>query len=215
MVFWCLEGKRISIHQLETKASESSNLDTSSQATDKWKKQEESLKNEEDVAESGRIFVRNLPYSCTEDELQKLFEKFGRFKLILLFYLAASCSSLCSSCSGPISEIIIPLDKLTRKIKGYGVVTFLIPEHAVKAYTELDGIVYQGRMLHLLPGKAKEVAEDGMFFIPLLFTKPTLLMVVRQLCLLLLSRYWKLLCGEEGIMEQSFQNELLGFRIGR
>lgn len=32
---------------------------------------------EEDVAESGRLFVRNLPYTCTEDELKELFTKHG------------------------------------------------------------------------------------------------------------------------------------------
>lgn len=33
---------------------------------------------EEDVAESGRLFVRNLPYTCTEEELQELFAKHGQ-----------------------------------------------------------------------------------------------------------------------------------------
>lgn len=32
---------------------------------------------EEDVAESGRLFVRNLPYTCTEEELKELFAKHG------------------------------------------------------------------------------------------------------------------------------------------
>lgn len=32
---------------------------------------------EEDVAESGRVFVRNLPYTCTEEELKELFSKHG------------------------------------------------------------------------------------------------------------------------------------------
>lgn len=52
------------------------------------------------------------------------------------------------------------MDKITRKPKGYGTVTFLMPEHAVKAYAELDGSVLDGRMLHLLPGKAKTSPED-------------------------------------------------------
>lgn len=43
----------------------------------KWKKQEESLKNEESIAESGRMFVRNLTYTTTEDDIRKLFEKYG------------------------------------------------------------------------------------------------------------------------------------------
>lgn len=44
---------------------------------DKFKHQEESLKNEETIAESGRIFVRNLPYTVTEEEIQELFSKYG------------------------------------------------------------------------------------------------------------------------------------------
>ncbi|XKL60987.1 hypothetical protein PGB90_008044 [Kerria lacca] len=103
---------------------------------EKWRYQEESLTMEEDIAESGRIFVRNLPYTTTEEELQPIFEKYG-----------------------PITEVIVPLDKLTRKIKGYALVTFLLPENAVKAYTALDGTIFHGRMLHLLPGKAKEADE--------------------------------------------------------
>lgn len=34
-----------------------------------------------------------------------------------------------------------------------------MPEHAVKAYSELDGSILQGRMLHLLPAKAKDLPE--------------------------------------------------------
>lgn len=60
---------------------------------------------------------------------------------------------------GPITEVNLPIDKNTRKPKGYGIVTFLMPEHAVQAYLKLDGSILQGRMLHLLPAKAKETPE--------------------------------------------------------
>lgn len=103
----------------------------------KWKKQEEALKNEESIAESGRIFIRNLTYTITEDDIKKLFEKYGL-----------------------LSEVDLPVDKITRKPKGFGTVTFLMPEHAVKAYSELDGTILDGRMLHILPGKTKASLED-------------------------------------------------------
>lgn len=54
----------------------------------------------------------------------------------------------------------LPIDSTTRKPKGFGTVTFLMPEHAVKAYSALDGTIFQGRMLHLLPAKAKNHPED-------------------------------------------------------
>lgn len=110
----------------------------------KWAKQEEALKNEEDISESGRIFFRNLSYTVNEEQLQELFEKYG-----------------------PVTEISLPIDPVTRKIKGFGTVTFVMPEHAVLAFSELDGTTFQGRLLHLIPGKSKEDDEtntDGMSF---------------------------------------------------
>ncbi|XP_069070627.1 probable RNA-binding protein 19 [Pleurodeles waltl] len=102
-----------------------------------WQKREKKdNEEEEDVSESGRLFVRNLPYSCTEDDLQKLFFKYG-----------------------PLSEILFPIDSLTKKPKGFAFITFMIPEHAVKAYAEVDGHVFQGRMLHVLPSTIRK--DDG------------------------------------------------------
>lgn len=66
---------------------------------------------------------------------------------------------------GPVTEVIIPIDKISRQVKGYGLITYLMPEHAVKAYTELDGTIFHGRMMHLLPGKAKVNLDDGNYFI--------------------------------------------------
>ncbi|KAH8276359.1 hypothetical protein KR026_004754 [Drosophila bipectinata] len=96
----------------------------------KWKHQQDNLSKEDDISESGRIFFRNLAYTSTEDELQKLFEQFG-----------------------PVVEVSLPVDKLTRKIKGFGTVTYMMPEHALKAFNALDGTDFHGRLLHLLPGK--------------------------------------------------------------
>ena len=98
--------------------------------------------------QSGRLFIRNLAYTCTEDDIQKLFEKHG-----------------------PLSEVNLPLDKNTNKTIGIGYVTFLMPEHAVKAFNELDGHVFQGRLLHILPSKAKKSEEDITGIIISLLTK--------------------------------------------
>jgi multiple RNA-binding domain-containing protein 1 len=61
---------------------------------------------------------------------------------------------------GPVTEVIMPVDRNTRKVKGYAVVTFLVPENAAKAFMKLDGSIFHGRMLHLLPGKAKQSLEE-------------------------------------------------------
>ncbi|KAM9858988.1 putative RNA-binding protein 19 isoform 2-T2 [Aulostomus maculatus] len=88
---------------------------------------------EEDVAESGRLFVRNLPYTCTEEEIRDLFSKHG-----------------------PLSEVLFPIDSLTKKPKGFAFITYMIPENAVTALAQLDGHIFQGRMLHLLPSTVKK-----------------------------------------------------------
>ncbi|XP_036785198.2 probable RNA-binding protein 19 isoform X3 [Manis pentadactyla] len=61
---------------------------------------------------------------------------------------------------GPLSELHYPIDSLTKKPKGFAFVTFMFPEHAVKAYAEVDGQVFQGRMLHLLPSTIKKEASE-------------------------------------------------------
>jgi len=45
--------------------------------------------------------------------------------------------------AGPLSEIHFPIDRLTKKPKGFAFITYMIPEHAVKAYAEMDGQVFQ------------------------------------------------------------------------
>nr|CAD7599757.1 unnamed protein product [Timema genevievae] len=125
-------GRRILVTQSVSK--ESSSISKNEPSVSKWKDQEENLKHEETIAESGRIFVRNLSFTVTEEELTELLR--------------------------PLAELIMPVDRLSRKAKGFALVTFVIPENASTAYTELDGSVFHGRMLHLLPGKAKQSIEE-------------------------------------------------------
>ena len=95
---------------------------------------------DESLLDSGRLFVRNLPYSITEEDMTKLFEKYG-----------------------PLMEVLIPLDKEESHSIGYAFITFVFPEHAVKALEELDESIFQGRLLHLMPSKNKDVKSinDG------------------------------------------------------
>ncbi|KAF0457449.1 RNA-binding domain-containing protein [Gigaspora margarita] len=92
---------------------------------------------EESIGETGRLFVRNLPYICSEEDLRQIFNKFG-----------------------PLAEVHIPLDKETKNQKGFAYVLYHIPEHAVKAYIELDNKFFMGRLLHILPSKDKLQIRD-------------------------------------------------------
>ena len=51
--------------------------------------------------------------------------------------------NLLYSIPGPLTEVSLPIDTLTKKLKGFAFVTYMIPEHAVKAFSELDGIIFQ------------------------------------------------------------------------
>ncbi|GBL94938.1 putative RNA-binding protein 19 [Araneus ventricosus] len=92
--------------------------------------------NEELLAETGRIYVRNLCYTVTEKEVEELFSKYG-----------------------PLTEVYVPIDFLTKKAQGYAFVSYVFAEHAVKAFTELDGTIFQGRLLHLIPAQPKKEFE--------------------------------------------------------
>ncbi|XP_038209851.1 probable RNA-binding protein 19 [Zerene cesonia] len=128
-----LGSHRVHVHQYEDKAKKAAE----EEEQENIKKRKEKEFNGESIGESGSIFVRNLPYVVSEDELTKLFEKFG-----------------------PLAEVNMPIDPILRQPKGFATVTFVMPEHAVKAYTTLDGTAFCGRMLHLLPAKTERVDND-------------------------------------------------------
>lgn len=64
-------------------------------------------------------------------------------------------------CTGPLADVNMPIDPILRQPKGFATITFVIPEHAVKAYTELDGTAFCGRMIHILPAKIEKLDDDG------------------------------------------------------
>uniref|UniRef100_A0A8C9F6J3 RNA binding motif protein 19 n=1 Tax=Pavo cristatus TaxID=9049 RepID=A0A8C9F6J3_PAVCR len=128
-------GRYVEVSRCENTPKETVTAKTDDQPWQRMKRDDEE---EEDLSESGRLFVRNLPFTSTEEDLEKIFSKYG-----------------------PLSEIHFPIDRLTKKPKGFAFITYMIPEHAVKAYAEMDGQVFQGRMMHLLPSTIKkEKIED-------------------------------------------------------
>lgn len=90
------------------------------------------------VSETGRLFVRNLAFTTTEEEVKTLFSKFGN-----------------------VSEVHLSIDKLTKRSKGFGFVSFLFPAHAIEAANQLDGKFFQGRILHVLPAMEQQEEAAG------------------------------------------------------
>lgn len=87
---------------------------------------------DEEELDNGRLFLRNLSYECKEEDLEKLFAPYG-----------------------PLVECSMPLDNFSKKPKGFAYITCMFPEKARKAFKELDGSIFQGRMLHIIPAKSK------------------------------------------------------------
>ncbi|KAK9149967.1 hypothetical protein Syun_008276 [Stephania yunnanensis] len=96
-------------------------------------------KNEEaQILETGRLFVRNLLYSATEDDLAELFNKYG-----------------------DVSQVHLVVDKNTRRSKGMAFILYAVPESAVRAFKELDNSIFQGRLLHVMPAQQQRVSEKA------------------------------------------------------
>ena len=82
-----LDGKQIFVAKYEQKENQEVEKSSNKSEDIRWKKQANALAEEESIAESGRMFIRNLSYVTTEDDVTKLFEKYGNFlKLVFCFY---------------------------------------------------------------------------------------------------------------------------------
>ena len=121
---------------------------------------------EADISETGRLFLRNLPYSASEEDIRELFEPFGELTdchLVLDRYdaqhhaaqhewLLLSLSSCCSVVPSGAFVVVYPLPPLVcccrerRTSKGLAYVTYLMPEDAVRAAAELDANDFQVRL---------------------------------------------------------------------
>ncbi|KAK4315251.1 hypothetical protein Pmani_013522 [Petrolisthes manimaculis] len=136
-----LGGVRVNVtkHKQQRPADKSSSSSGESvSGVAPWKASEEKVKTgAEPVGESGSIFVRNLWYSVTEENIRELFGKYGE-----------------------ISDVNLPICKDTRRPKGFATITFLFPEHATKAMNKLDGSNFQGRVLHVLPAISHKGKDD-------------------------------------------------------
>ncbi|EEU48062.1 uncharacterized protein NECHADRAFT_30669 [Fusarium vanettenii 77-13-4] len=85
----------------------------------------------EAIRRTSRLFVRNLPYSATEEDLRETFEGFGTLE-----------------------EVHLPANK-SGTSKGFALVLFSDPSGAVEAFQAMDGATFQGRILHIIPASAK------------------------------------------------------------
>jgi multiple RNA-binding domain-containing protein 1 len=108
---------------------------------------DEQVEEDELAANSGRILVQNIPYVTTEQELSALCARFG-----------------------PVTDCVIPVRDLGGALgpqsRGFGFVQFLEAPVAARAVSKLDGTIFQGRLLRVIParpahGERKSDADDS------------------------------------------------------
>ncbi len=78
------------------------------------------------------IYVGNLPYSVTEQDLRELFESFGE-----------------------VSSAVVIVDKFTRKSKGFGFIEMPTQEEAMAAIDKTNDQDFQGRNLRVNEAKPR------------------------------------------------------------
>lgn len=142
--FWNTSRIRITRHDVKKSRIFKEKVEESvKQKNESFQKYKVSIAETEPIGESGRLFVRNLNYSCKVDDLEELFSKYGE-----------------------ISDIHYPIDKTTSLPKGFAYVEFMFPNDAVKAYEELNGTIFQGRNFHLIPSKPRPESNQNVTWRP-------------------------------------------------
>ncbi|KAG9046247.1 Multiple RNA-binding domain-containing protein 1 [Tulasnella sp. UAMH 9824] len=80
------------------------------------------------ILTTGRLFLRNLTYSCSEEDLRDSFSKYGE-----------------------IEHIHILVDSRSHRSKGTAYIRYSKPREALAAFEAMDGKDLQGRLVHILP----------------------------------------------------------------
>ncbi|ORY24677.1 hypothetical protein BCR39DRAFT_317288 [Naematelia encephala] len=90
------------------------------------------------ILSTGRLFVRNLAFVTTSADLSDHFSPYGQ-----------------------IDEVHLPVSQTTGEPLGTAFILFHDPANALTAYKALDKTTFQGRLLHVLPGRAKPGQENS------------------------------------------------------
>ena len=87
---------------------------------------------------SSKLYVGNMSFKTTEDELRDAFAQFGE-----------------------VTDVFIAMDKMTGRPRGFAFVTMDTPENAAKAAEALNGEEFGGRALTVNEARPKEDRPRG------------------------------------------------------
>jgi len=97
-----------------------------------------------DLDSTGRLYVTNVPYGATEEELRAHFEPFGE-----------------------VASVYICKNEDTLKSRGFAYVAYVFPECAVRANSELDMMSFQGRLLRVSAARDRPPPIDASATAPI------------------------------------------------
>lgn len=86
------------------------------------------------------IYVGNLSYQATDEDLRSVFAEYGSVK-----------------------RVVLPTDRETGRLRGFAFVEMAEDAHEDTAITELDGAEWMGRQLRVNKAKPKEEGRGGRF----------------------------------------------------
>jgi len=87
---------------------------------------------------ASRLFVGNLPYDATEEELTDHFSRVG-----------------------PVSRVFLPLDRDTGRPRGFAFIEYSSPEHAAEAIQQLNQQTFKERQLVVNEARPSESRPVG------------------------------------------------------
>lgn len=92
--------------------------------------------NKEMKLDEKRLYVINLPFNATEEDVRGIFEKYGK-----------------------ITELKMPKDR-EGKFKGFAYISYENETQALHAFAELENKIVMGRILHLRPSYVQEINDQ-------------------------------------------------------
>ncbi len=85
-----------------------------------------------------KLYVGNLSYGATQDDVTALFETYGE-----------------------VTEVKLITDRETGRAKGFGFVTFASADSATEAITGVDGTDFQGRKINVKEAEERPPRRDN------------------------------------------------------
>jgi multiple RNA-binding domain-containing protein 1 len=89
---------------------------------------------EPEIQVTNRIYVTNIPYQTTDDSVESFFSQYGE-----------------------VTDVLVPIDTIAKRAKGFAFVTFADSEAA--AHVLKEAVIFEGRHLRIQPAEAAPVSQ--------------------------------------------------------